>query len=51
VVLYLVCEKCGKQGYYVEENRGQEVTSRRKLKELKWCGCVKKAECPREGKA
>jgi len=44
VVLYLVYKKYGKQGYHVKENRGQGVISRRKLEELKWCGCLKKEE-------
>jgi len=35
IVLYLVCERCGKKGCYVEENRGQEVISRKRLEEMK----------------
>jgi len=34
-VLYLVYEMYGKQGCYVEENKGQGVISRRQLEELK----------------
>ena len=51
VVSYLTCERCGSQGCYVENNRGQEVISRRKLEEIKWCGCVGKTAWPREAKA
>jgi len=55
MVLYLVCERCGKQGCYVEENRRQEVISRRQLEAMKWCGCLKVVEkkmaCSTEGKA
>ena len=39
-MLYLTCERCGSQGCHVEDNRGQGVISRKKLKEIKWCGCV-----------
>jgi len=35
VVLYLACERCRNQGCYIEDNRGQEVISRRKLEEMK----------------
>jgi len=35
----------------VEDNRGQEVISRRKLEEMKWCGCIEKVARPREAKA
>jgi len=35
VVLYLACERCGNQGYYVEDNRGQGIISRRKLEKMK----------------
>jgi len=51
IVSYLTCERCGSQGCYVEDNRGQEVISRRKLEEMKWCGCIEKAARPREAKA
>jgi len=51
VVLYLTCEKCGGQECHVEDNRGQGVISRRKLKEIKWCGCMEKAVQSREAKA
>jgi len=34
VVLYLVCIRCGEQGCHVEDNRGQEVISRRRLEQL-----------------
>ena len=43
VVLYLTCERCGSQGYHMEDNRGQGVILRRKLEEIKWCGCIGKA--------
>jgi len=47
-----MCKRCKKQGYYVEENRGQEVVLRRKLEELEWCGCERrKVVCSLEGKA
>jgi len=51
VVSYLVCEKCGEKRCHMEDNRGQGVISRRKLKEMKWCGCIGKAAWPREAKA
>jgi len=51
VVLYLTCERCRSQGCHVEDNRGQEVISRKKLEEKKWCGYIKKAVRPREAKA
>jgi len=35
VILYLVCERYGSQGYYVKDNRGQGVISRRKLEGMK----------------
>ena len=35
VVLYLTCEGCGSQRCHIEDNRGQGVISRRKLKEIK----------------
>jgi len=50
VVSYLACERCGNQGYYVEDNRGQGVISRRKLEGIKWCRCRGKAAYPTEGK-
>ena len=40
VVSYLACERCGNQGYYVEDNRGQGVIFRRKLEGMKWCGLL-----------
>jgi len=51
VVLYLACKRCGNQGCHVKDNRGQGVISRRKLEEMKWCGCIGKAAQPREAKA
>jgi len=42
VVPYLVCKRCGEKGCYVEENREQGVISKRKLEEIKWCGCIGK---------
>ena len=52
IVLYLVCEECGKQGCHVEENKRQGVISRRKLEELKWYGCPRRREeKDAEGKA
>jgi len=50
-VSYLTCKRCGNQGCYVEDNRGQEVIFRKKLKEIKWCGYVGKAAWSREAKA
>jgi len=50
VVLYLVCERCGKKECHVEENKWQGVISRRRLEEMKWCGCIGKAMHPKEGK-
>jgi len=35
VVLYLICERCRSQGYHIEDNREQEVITRKKLKEMK----------------
>jgi len=35
----------------MEDNRGQEVISRRKLEEMKWCGYIGKAVQPRKAKA
>jgi len=51
VVLYLACERYGNQRCYVEDNRGQEVISRRKLEEMKWYRCRGKATHPTERKA
>jgi len=51
VVLYLVCKRCGSRGCHVEDNKGQGVIPRRKLKEMKWCRCTGKAVWPREAKA
>jgi len=55
VVSYLVCKRYGKQECHVEENREQEVVSKRQLEELKWCGCPKKEKrkvaCSTEGNA
>jgi len=50
-VSYLTYERCGSQGCHVEDNRRQEVISRRKLEKIKWCGCVRKVVWPREAKA
>jgi len=47
IVSYLVCEECGKQGCHVEENREQEVISKKKLEELKWCGYMRKQRMTR----
>jgi len=44
VVLYLVCERCRKQGCHVEKNRGQRMISKRQLEEIKWYGCSKVVE-------
>jgi len=44
VVSYLVCVRCGEQGCHVENNRGQGVISRRRLKQLNWYGCQKRKE-------
>jgi len=38
VVLYLVCERCGKRGCHVEDNREQGVIPWTKQKALSWCG-------------
>jgi len=35
IVSYLVCERYGKKECYIEENRGQEVISRKRLEEMK----------------
>ena len=51
VVSYLLCERCKSQGYHVENNREQEVISRRKMEGMKWCRCMGKAVWPREAKA
>jgi len=48
--LYLACERYGNQGYYMKDNRGQGVISRRKLEEMKWCGYRGKVVQPREAK-
>ena len=50
IVLYLVYEECEKQKCHVEENKRQEVISRRRLKELKWCRYMRKVVHPKEGK-
>jgi len=50
VVSYLVCKRCRSKGYHVEDNRGQGVIPRRKLEEMKWCGCTRKTAWPREAK-
>jgi len=39
-----VCERCGKQGCYVEENREQGVILKRQLEAIKWCRCSKVVE-------
>jgi len=44
VVSYLVCERCRRKEYYVEENKEQGVISRRQWKEMRWCGCSKVVE-------
>ena len=49
-MLYITCERCGSQRCHVEDNREQRVISRRKLEEMKWCGCIEKAAWPREAK-
>jgi len=51
VFSYLACERCGNQGCHVEDNKGQGVISRRKLEEMKWCGCMGKVAWPKEAKA
>jgi len=38
----LACEEYGKKRCHVKENREQEVISRSKLEELKWCGCERR---------
>ena len=35
VVSYLTCERCGKRGCHVKENRGQGVISNKRLEEMK----------------
>jgi len=35
----------------VEKNRGQGVILRKRLEEIKWCGCIGKGVCPRKEKA
>jgi len=34
----------------MEKNKWQGVISRRRLEEMKWCGCIGKAVHPKEGK-
>jgi len=40
IVLYVECERCGRKGCHIEENREQGVISGRQ----KWCGCQKRKE-------
>jgi len=42
VVSYLTCGRCGSQGCYVEDNRGQGVISFERWEMLSWCGCEKR---------
>jgi len=51
VVSYLACERCGNQGCYIEDNRGQGVISRRKLEGMKWYRCREKVVYPIKRKA
>jgi len=44
IVSYLVCKRCERQKYHVEENKEQGVISRRQLKAMKWYGCSKVVE-------
>jgi len=50
VVSYLTCEKYRSQEYHVKDNRGQRVISRKRLEEMKWCGCIRKMTWPKEAK-
>jgi len=50
-VSYLACERCGKRGCYVEENKGQGVILNKRLEEMKWCGCIGEVAWPRKAKA
>jgi len=56
VVTYLECEWYEKKGSYMEENKEQGVLKRKRWKEMRWCGCLrkndkKKVAYPRERKA
>ena len=39
VVTYLKCPRCGKEGCYVEDDRGQGVVPYWKKEKMSWCGC------------
>jgi len=39
IVTYLKCPRCGKGGYYVEDDQGQEVVPYWKREKMSWCGC------------
>jgi len=37
--MYLKYPRCGKGGYYVEDNQGQGVVPYWKREKMSWCGC------------
>jgi len=37
--LYLTYKDCGRKGYYVAEDRGQEVVKEKEWEKLKKCKC------------
>jgi len=39
IIMYLKCPRCGKEGCYAEDNRGQGVLSYWKREKISWCGC------------
>ena len=45
IVTYLKCPRCGKEGCYAEDDRGQGTLSYWKREKISWCGCkAKRAE-------
>jgi len=38
VIMYLKCPRCGKGGYYVEDDQGQGVVPYWKREKMSWCG-------------
>jgi len=54
VIMYLRCPRCGKGGYYAEDDWGQGVLPYWKREKISWCGCKgekEKPAQPREAKA
>ena len=46
IATYIECRWCRKKEMHRENNRGQGVLRRRKLKEAKWCGLLpRNSEC------